>query len=72
MRNITKLTKVFDDIEMQWSLFQTAKILSAVESCEQKRLKMLVGVEKRTFWWNQTFKNLSNQKNMLQSFVAVI
>ena len=41
---------------MEWSLFQTAMISSAVESYEQNSLRMAAGSEKRTPWWNQVVK----------------
>ena len=38
-----QLSGVFKDTEMEWSLFRTAMILSAVESCGRKRLRMAAG-----------------------------
>ena len=47
---------------MEWSLFRTAMISSAVESCGQAWLRMAVGSEKRTPWWNQVVKEASRAK----------
>ena len=47
-----QLPDVSEDIEVEWSLFRTAIVSSAVESCGQKRLRMAAGSEKRTPWWN--------------------
>ena len=41
---------------MEWSLFRTAMISSAVERCGRKRLRMATVSEKRTSWWNQDVK----------------
>ena len=51
-----QLSEVSEDIEMEWSLFRTAMISSAVESCGRKRLRMAAGSETRTPWWNQDVK----------------
>ena len=48
-----QLPEVFEDIEMEWSLFRTAMISSAVENCGSKRLRIAASGEKRTPWWNQ-------------------
>ena len=45
-----QLPKGFEAIEMEWSLFQTAMISSAFESCERKRFRMARGSEKKTPW----------------------
>ena len=50
---LQKLAEIPEDIEMKWSLFQTAKISSAFESYEQKWLRMVAGCKKTTSWWNQ-------------------
>ena len=42
-----QLSELSEDIEMEWSLFRTAMILSAVESCGRKRLRMAAGSEKK-------------------------
>ena len=42
-----QLSKFFEDSEMEWSLFQTAMISSALESCGQKRLRMSAGSKKK-------------------------
>ena len=52
-----QLPKVSEDIEREWSLFQTALISSAVESCGRKRLRMTRGCEKRNPRWNQDVYN---------------
>ena len=57
-----QLSEVSKDIEMERSLFRTAMISSAVESCERKRLRMAVGSEKRTPWWNQDIKEAIQAK----------
>ena len=49
---------------MEWSLFRTAMISFAVESCERKRLRMAAGSEKRTHWWNQDVKEATEQRKM--------
>ena len=43
-----QLPKVSEDIEMEWLLFRTAMISSAVESSGRKQLRMAAGSEKRT------------------------
>ena len=58
-----QLSEVSEDIEMEWSLFRTAIISSAVESCGRKRLRMAGGSEKRTPWWNQDVKETIQAKN---------
>ena len=57
-----QLSEISDEIEMEWSLFQTLMILSAVESCGWKRLRMAAGSEKRTSWWNQDVKEAIRAK----------
>ena len=47
------LLEISRDTDLEWSLFQTAMILSAVESCQKNS-----GIEwrrevRRTPWWNQ-------------------
>ena len=49
---------------MKWSLFRTAMIPSAVESCRRKRLCMVAGSEKRTFGETKMLKKLSEQRKM--------
>ena len=48
-----QLPEVSEDIEMKWSLLRTAMISSAAKCCGRKQLRMTVGREKRTPWWNQ-------------------
>ena len=57
-----QLPEVSEDIEVEWSLFQTAIVSSAVESCGQKWLRMAAGSEKRTPWWNQDVKEAIRAK----------
>ena len=57
-----QLPEVSEDIEIEWLLFRTAMISSAVESCGQKRLGMAAGREKRTPWWNQDIKEAIRAK----------
>ena len=45
-----QLPGVFEDIEKEWLLFRSAIILSAAESCWQKRLRVAGNSEKRTPW----------------------
>ena len=52
------LQEVFEDIEMKCSLFRTAMILLAVESCGRKA----AGSNKRTPWLNQDVKESSRAK----------
>ena len=47
---------------MEWSLFRTAMISSAVESCGHKRFRLAVGNEVRTPWWNQDVKEAIRAK----------
>ena len=58
------LLEVSEDIEISWLLFRTTMILSAVESCRQKRLRMAAGSEKETPWWNQDVKEAIRAKDM--------
>ena len=51
---------------MEWLLFQTAMISSAVESRGQKRLRMAEGSEKRISWWNQDVKEAIRAKMRLR------
>ena len=57
-----QLAEVSDDIELEWSLFRTAMISAIVESCGQKRHRMVVSSEKRTPWWNQDVKKAIRAK----------
>ena len=57
-----QLLEVSEDIEMEWSLFRTATISSAVESCGQKRLRMAASSEKKTPWWNREVKEAIRAK----------
>ena len=50
------------------SLFQTVMISLAVESCEQKQLRMAVDSEKRTTLWNQNVKEAIQAKKLLLKF----
>ena len=55
---------------MEWSLFRTAMISSAVESCGGKRLRVAAGSEKRTPLWNQdAVKAIRAKKNALKSWL---
>ena len=65
-----QLFKDFEDIEMEWWLFRKAMISSAVGSCEQKRLRMAVGNEKRTPWWNLDIKEAIRAK--VNAFKALL
>ena len=49
---------------MERSLFRTAMISSAVESCRGKQFKMARDSEKRTPWWNQDVKETIRAKKM--------
>ena len=51
---------------MEWSLFRTAMISSAVESCELKLLRMARGCEKKTPWSNQDVKTAIRAKMRLK------
>ena len=57
-----QLPEIYENIEMEWLLFRTAIISSAVESCERKRLRMAAVSEKRTLWWNQDVKEATRAK----------
>ena len=59
---VQHLSEVSEDIEMEWLLFRTAMILSAVESCGRKRHRMAAVSEKRTVWWNQDDKEVIQAK----------
>ena len=55
---------------MEWSLFRTAMISSAVKSCERKRFQMAAGSEKRTPWWNQDVKEtIPTKKDAFKAFL---
>ena len=56
------LLELSENIEMEWWLFQTAMISSAVKSCGRKRLRMAAGSEKRTPWWKQDVKEAIRAK----------
>jgi len=49
---------------MEWSLFRSAVIASAVECCRQKRLKVSGDNENRTPWWNQ--RSYSSKERCIQ------
>ena len=51
-----------EGIKMEWSLFRTAMISSAVESCGRKLLRMASDSEKRVPWWNQDVKEAIQAK----------
>ena len=57
-----KLPDVSEDIEMEWSLFRSAIILSTAECCGRKRLRLAASCEKRTPWWNQDLKEAIRAK----------
>ena len=57
-----QLSEVSEEIELEWLLFRTAMISSAVESCGRKRHRMARGSEKRTPWWNQDLKEAIQAK----------
>ena len=57
-----QLPEVSEDIELEWSLFQTAMISSAVENCRRKRLKMMAGSKKRISWWNLSVREAIRAK----------
>ena len=57
-----QLADVSKDIEKEWLLLRSAIIISASESCGQKRLKVAVDSEKRTPWWNQKVKGAIRAK----------
>ena len=57
-----QLPEVSVDIEMEWLLFRTAMITSAVERCGRKWLKMATDRVKRTPWWNQDAKKAVRTK----------
>ena len=60
-----QLSEVSEDTEMEWSLFQTAMILSVVESCGQKWNKMAVGSKKKNTLVEQNVKEVIGAKDML-------
>jgi len=47
-RKFKQLPDESEDIKMEWSLFRSAMITSAVEYCEQNRLRVAGDSEKRT------------------------
>ena len=55
-----QLQEVSENIEMEWSLFRTAMISSAVESCGRKRLRVAQGNENTC--WNQDIKEAIRAK----------
>ena len=56
---------------MEWSLFRTAIISSAVESCGRKRLRMAAGSEKTTPWWNQDVREaIPAKKRCVSDLIA--
>ena len=57
-----QLPQVSENIEIEWWLFRTAMILSAVESCGRKWYRMAAGSEKGTSWWNQDVKEAIQAK----------
>ena len=57
-----ELPNVSDDVEIEWSLFRSAIILSAVECCGEKRFRVPADSEKRTPWWNQDVKETISAK----------
>ena len=55
---------------MEWLLFRTAMISSAVKSCGQKRLRMARSREKRTPWWSRDVKEaLRANKDTLKALL---
>ena len=60
--NFRELPNVSEDVEMEWSLFRSAIISSAVECCDEKRLRVAADSEKRTPWWNQDVKEAIRAK----------
>ena len=55
---------------MEWSLFRTAMISSAVESCGRMRLRMAAGSEKTTPWWNQDVEEaIRAEKNAFKAML---
>ena len=59
-----QLSAVSEDIEMEWLLFRTAMISSAVKSCGRKWLKMARGSGKKNLGGTKMFKKLSEQRKM--------
>ena len=57
-----ELPNVSEDVEMEWSLFRSAIISSAVECSGEKQLRMAAGIKKRTPWWNQDVKEIIRAK----------
>jgi len=53
-----------EDIEMEWLLFRSAIIASAVECCGKKQLRVAGDSEKSTPWWNQNVKEAIRAKKM--------
>ena len=64
-----QLPVVSEDIEMECSLFRTAMISSAVESCGQKQLRMARGSEKRTPWWNKDVTVIRAKKDAFKALL---
>jgi len=58
-----------EDIEKEWSLFRSVIIVSTVEWCGQKRLRVAGDSEKRTSWWNQE-RRYSSKERCIQGLVA--
>jgi len=58
-------------IKMEWLLFRSKIIASAVECCGQKWLRVAGDSEKRTSWWNQDVKrSYSSKERCIQGLVA--
>ena len=57
---LRQLPEFSEDVEVEWSFFQIT--LSAVESCEQKRIRLAAGCEKKTLSWNQDVKEAIQAK----------
>ena len=54
---------------MEWSLFRTAIVSSAVESCGRKRLRIARGGKKRTPWWNKDVKVIRAKKDAFKALL---
>ena len=57
-----ELPNVSENVEMEWSLFRSAIISSAVECCGEKQLRVAAGSEKRAPRWNQGVKEAIRSK----------
>ena len=60
---------------MEWLLFRTAMISSAVKSCGQKRLRIAAARKKRAPWWNHDVKEAiypSKKRKKKDSFKALL